>query len=508
MEKKQTTHKTKQSIEQNKQQHTEHLFEQVSSDFNSTIPTISEYKLQAAIKKGIDRGNKQKRVKNSLKKWGLPTGAVVLCALLFTIISLDSTWTKLENQTPETTNTSLMGKIPDHIITQLDTQALQNAAKHGLYQPINQTSQQDQFSFTLDGVITDGSTATIFFTMNVEPSAPWENLSIISFSDENGLPLNANATMSANNSVNHKNSDIIKISNKIDMFYKSGKLPENIIMTATPTSKNIISAKKLTKADLDKLSKTAQEFQVKIPIDVTAYSDMVKEIVLNKQVKISNYDFTIEKAILRPLSTELQIKINNPSLNIFHDFIEPKLTISDAKTYLSTKNIKSSKNPIVYNKDTNTISIYFDSMYYLSHDSIIFQASGIRTSFNEQPKLVIDTVKEETLKSPDEFIALESITNHEANDTTEILLKISQQSNDDDTTHFVSEIKDANGVKYPIRLINYSLSVGTKEQKESQTLRVAIETKNYAQPLTLTLPNYHKQLIKNIEIPLIGNQTQ
>jgi hypothetical protein len=495
---------TKQHNERNAQQYAEHLFEQISSDFNSTLPTIPQYKLQAAIKKGIDRGNKQKTLKNNFKKWGLPTGAVVVCALLFTILSLDFTWTRLGNQMSGTTNTSMMGKLPDHITAQLDTQALQNAAKYGLYQPINQTSQQDRFSFTLDGIITDGSRATIFFTMNVEPSAPWESLSTISFTDENGLPLNANTTMSANNSVKHNNSDINKISNKIDVFYKSGKLPKNIIMTATPTSKNIVTAKVLTKADLNKLTETAQEFQVKIPIDGTAYSDMVEEIVMNKQAKANNYDFTIEKAILRPLSTELQIKMNNPNLNVFHNFIEPKLTVSDAKTYSSTRTVKA----IVYNKGTNTISIYFDSIYYLSHDSILFQASGIRTNFNEQPKLVIDTVKEEILKSPDEFIALESITNHKANDTTEILLKINQQSNDDDTTPFVSEIQDADGVKYPIRLRNYSLSVGTKEKNETQTLRISFDTKNYSQPLTLTLPNYHKQQIKDIEIPLIGNQNQ
>ncbi|MBP1906582.1 hypothetical protein J2Z32_003244 [Paenibacillus turicensis] len=498
----QTKHEAIQKGKQKGQQHTQQLFEQASSDFNSTFPTIPEYKLQAAIKKGIDRGNKQKRFKNGFKKWGLPTGAVVLCALLFTLISLQPSWTKLVNQSAESTSTSSMENIPDYIVAQLNSQALRKAAQNGLYQPINQTSQQDQFSFTVDGVIADGKSATIFYTMNLKPGSPYDSITDLSFLDDNGNPIETFINLSTE-ILNVGDEYSLHMRNKVTILSKSGELPTNLIMKAFPKFSKLISSKLLTEEERNKVFDIGKEFKVSIPIDKSVYSDLVKYIPINKQEQSANYDFIIEKAILHPMSTELQIKINKPNVDLFHSFILPSLTITDGETYLSTKNI-SRIGSQAYKKDANTISVYFDSIYYLEHDTITFQADGIRNSFKEQPKLVIDTVNKKLISST-ELINLESIKSYKANNTTEIELKIKKHRSEDELLTFISELKDNNGVEYQPTQRHKSLNLSS-DDKEFQTLRIELETKKYAQPLTLTVDNLYEEHLQKIDIPLIGIQ--
>lgn len=498
----QTKHEVKQKSEQKEQQHTEQLFEQASSDFNSTFPTIPEYKLQAAIKKGIDRGNKQKRLKSGFKKWGLPTGAVVLCALLFALISLQPSWTKLGNQSAESTSTSSMENIPDYIVAQLNSQALRKAAQNGLYQPINQTSQQDQFSFTVDGVIADGKSATIFYTMNLKPGSPWDSITGISFENENGDRLDTIRNLSTE-ILNVGDEYSLHMRNKLTILSESGEIPSNLIMKAFPKLSKLVSSRWLTDEERKKVFDIGKEFQVSIPIKKSVYSDLVKEIPINKQEQSINYDFIIEKAILRPMSTEVQIKLNKPNVDLLHSFIQPSLTITDGETYLSTTNV-SRVDSKAYKKDNNTISVYFDSIYYLEHDTITFQADGIRNNFKEQPKLVIDTVNKKLISSPD-IINLESVKSYKANNTTEIELKITKHRSEDEPITFISELKDKNGVEYQPTQRRNSLNLSS-DHKEFQTLRIELETKKYAQPLTLIVDNLYEEHLDEINIPLIGIQ--
>ena len=203
------------------------------------------------------------------------------------------------------------------------------------------------------------------------------------------------------------------------------------------------------------------------------------------------------------MSTELQIKMNKPNVELFHSFILPSLTITDGKTYLSTTNI-SRIGSQAYKKDDNTISVYFDSIYYLEHDTITFQADGIRNNFKEQPKLVIDTVKKKLISST-ELINLESIKSYKANNTTEIELKIAKHRSEDELLTFISELKDKNGVEYEPTQRHKSLNLSS-DHKEFQTLRIELETKKYAQPLTLTVDNLYEEHLEKIDIPLIGIQ--
>lgn len=478
----QTKQQAKQHSRQNGQQHAEQQLEQIGSDFNSTLPTIPEYKLQAAIKKGIDRGNKQKRLKHGFKKWGLPTGAVVLCALLFTLVSLQPIWTKLGNMTPETTNTSSSNDIPDKILRQLSTPALKSGEKYGLYQAIDQTFSNDpeRYSFTVDGVMSDGSSATIFYEMYVRDYISWSSQSDIMFTDEKGNSLDILKYPSE-----YQSGRTIKaFQGQYNIKSKSGQLPPTLIMNATP----IVDGE------------VAENIKVKIPINTAAYTNLVKEIPIDKQIDSKSNSFKALKMILRPMSTELQLQISSADENLFHSFMQPKLITSDGKNYLPLEDLPSQ------NKD-GILSYYFDSMYDKNIDTLYFQASGIEEQFAKQPKLVIDTVKKELVSSPDEFISLESITSYEANNTTEIELKINKKSYPDKYPFFVTKIKDANGVEYPINLRNYSLSVGSKDTEESQTLRIEIETKKYAQPLTLTLERYYNQQLQDIDASLLGEDS-
>lgn len=477
----QTKQQAKQHSRQNGQQHAEQQLEQIGSDFNSTLPTIPEYKLQAAIKKGIDRGNKQKRLKHGFKKWGLPTGAVVLCALLFTLVSLQPIWTKLGNMTPETTNTSSSNDIPDKILQQLNTQALKNGEKYGLYQAIDQTFSDPQFIFTVHGIMTDGKSATIFYQMLLGKNVSFDSQSDVKFTDDNGKPLDVvmDPIIYEEGSKRIQNYEY-----KITFKLKSGQLPPTLIMNATP----IVDGE------------VAENIKVKIPINTAAYTNLVKEIPIDKQIDSKSNSFKALKMILRPMSTELQLQISRADENLFHSFMQPKLITSDGKNYLPLEDLPSQ------NKD-GILSYYFDSMYDKNIDTLYFQASGIEEQFAKQPKLVIDTVKKELVSSPDEFISLESITSYEANNTTEIELKINKKSYPDKYPFFVTKIKDANGVEYPINLRNYSLSVGSKDTEESQTLRIEIETKKYAQPLTLTLERYYNQQLQDIDASLLGEDS-
>lgn len=484
--------------------HTDNILKQASTHLKHESPPIPEQQLKQAIMKGIERGNKQKRINRHLLKWGLPTGAVAICVLLFIMVSLQPTQMRVIDNTLDTANAAINKEVPKHVLYQLSSQALQNAAKNGLYQPINQTSIQDQFTFTVDGVIADQNSATIFYTLNIEQEAPWDSLTDIAFTDDKGKPLNNTLNFLNNTEISSK-TDILR--GKFNISYQIGTLPSTLTLKATPTITYFESPYLFSEEEIKDKIKTGKEFEIKIPIDTSKFDKFVKEIPINKHVKTAEYDFTVVKAILRPLSTELQIKMDEPRLSIFQSFIKPKLTISNGKTYLSTKSINGSAMSIPYEEGNGLISIYFDSIYYLEHDKISFQASGIEKDFLVNPKLVVDTEKKQLISAPDKLITLENIQSNDMNNKTEIQFKITDKIDNSDRTGFIypKDSYDANGTPLSATTSRYSLP-GNSGNNSIRKLNFEFDTQNFTQPLTFELVGYYQQIPENIDVPLIPNK--
>lgn len=465
--------------------HTDNILKQASTHLKHESPPIPEQQLKQAIMKGIERGNKQKRINRRLLKWGLPTGAVAICALLFIMVTLQPNEMRVIDNTLDTANAAQYTNIPTHVVRLLDGRT-SHAAQHGLYQPINKTTENDEIKLTIDGIIADENNATIYYTTKLKSPSAWDKTILFHLFNDKGESLSDMMAPIEQLQINNTNAYHAKFT----LNYETGRLPSRLTIKGTPITHSVETSVPLTQEENDIIFKPGNEFAITIPIDTSKFEGLAQEIKLNRHVKTAQYEFTIEKAILNPMSTELQIKMEQPNEKIFSKFIEPNLIISDPKYYNLTRKINTINSSIpITNEKTGTISIFFDSIYYKEHYNISFQASGIEKNFEKQPKLVIDTDKQQLLSSPDEYITLEKVTRNKENNITGINLNIKKKPYNDHPMVSVSNITDSNGKKYTFKSTRYWNTV-SKEVNLAGTVIIAVHTQDFAQPLTLDLQYY------------------
>lgn len=436
---------------------------------------VTKQQLEQSIMKGIERANRQKQQK--LWQWKRPIWVAAMMAIL--LCTAGGIWISYIS----TSNTSIplvRSGLPDYMNTLYRqnglTKSLKNAVDHGLYQPINQKVESENYTLSIEGVVADSSRVMIFYTaknkINDQGRAEVA-------SEEHPILMNQSQNM---NIGNYFDNIVLPDQDQLEKqrsshgllifdFASWSEVPDHMILSASVHNgfyKNKV-----------------ETLNIPLQIDTSKFAGLKKETIVNKSYTVQGYTFKLLKVSQTPLRTDTEFAWEQ----------QPKGKLqgiySNLIAYEPNGRIRSS---FVINKystyeDGNTTHFinYSESNYYVSDQRLWVDIEKIKPALAQPVQVTINTEQMKIKSTEDQDIQISSIAQQD-NQTRMIL---SYPVADPDATYIYdmkSTFRDAKGKEY-------ALEGGMLYGNQEGQYEVRFDTKSVVQPLTFEILDYGGALI-------------
>lgn len=434
---------------------------------------VSEFDLNAAISRGIERGSHARRRTGYAYRWGTVAGALAFCLILIMLIRVG-----FPNLVPAEEN---QFSAPEYVTAQIKgNQTWLTAANHGLYQPLNQTTEKNGYRLTLDGALADNVRVILFYTS--------ENTS-------GGSPLTL-AHYTAKDDTDHNLSSADKefpAPGSAPISY--GKVQHGYMILSFPRG-NTPDTFTLGTTWRQEQDTASQQLSIKVALDSSKFKNLVRTINFGKFISVHNQGMTLEKANLYPLTTELTFDFDSDNVRIL-SFLYPSLNLNLGSTDKAVKY----QDYITNNKGPN--KLYFEGIYYDNFSNLTFSAKGIEEAVGENLQITVDTATMKLIKAPDERLSLRRVDYQ--HNRTDIYFSFSGEILPTDKTDIVSvdsiftdglgnqhkvadATEDRNGLSAYTSLQN--VDADNKRSGHQYEYLIPMDPGKYPQPLTFNVTSY------------------
>lgn len=429
---------------------------------------IDEMKLEASVRKGLDRGKQTWRKRQLSKRWGF-AGALALCLAMFFGIWQYGFSNNLSGVM------SSQGEIPDYVRS-LMTSDMEKAADHGLYQPINKAVEKDGYKVTVDGVLADNRTAFIFYsTENTVGNLPIDSAEYVPIQD-----LSIGSIIRGN--VIYESADHKPV-NKGPIMHSFVKFK-----VYDPTWKKTFFFGSW--GEQPEKKENLKKIYFPVMVDRSKYANLERTIPINETTLFDDHKVTIKNIVLRPLSTTVNIETTDPSSDRYAtDILDARLYLGENRKdefqYCLIPDGSESTYRSSLGKASN-LQLAFDSIFYDNYNEATLKATGITETTRTKSKLVIDTTKSQILSGPPEVKQLDINSGEKSID-----LKLQFENEKGSGLYYLnSNFIDKSGASYILKKMLGSLD----------DLVFSIAPSDFVQPLTFTLENTsNKDIYKTFE---------
>ncbi|CAJ1315699.1 DUF4179 domain-containing protein [Paenibacillus nuruki] len=436
---------------------------------------VAEQHLEKSIMQGIERANRQKQQKSW--QWKRPIWITTMVAIL--ICTVGGIW--ISHAPISNTSVSLIRSgLPDYMNTLYRqnglTKSLKSAVDHGLYQPINQKVESENYTLSIEGVVADSSRVMIFYTaknrINDQGRAEID-------SEEHPILMNQSQGMNVGNYFdNIILPDQDKLENKrsshgllIFDFASWSEVPDHITLSA--------------KVHNGFYKNKEETLNIPFQIDTQKFEGLKKETIFNKSYTVQGYTFKLLKVSQTPLRTDTEFAWEPQSKGTLQGIY------SNVFAYEPSGRIKS---PFVINKYTTykegsaTHFInYSESNYYASDQRLWVDIEKIKPALAKPISITINTEEKKIQATRDNKIEVSSVTQQDSH----IKIALSYAVSDPDATYIFdmkSTFKDGLGKEYPLE---GRMLYGNQEGQ----YELSFENKFLKQPLTFEILDYGGALL-------------
>lgn len=440
---------------------------------------VREENLDAAIRHGLDKG-KSLRGKWQLRR-GLAwtagaAGTLAVCLLLLFIgqnaglsVGLLSPTTASQNEV-----------IPSYV-SSLMTSEMERAAEHGLYQPIGKSTEVAGTKVTVDGVLADGRTVVVFYSMvNPEDVKAVDNFYGYLIDMEGNLFINLprQSGTSFVDSMDVKHS-YFKITFDHDAPTQAGFAVDSRAINGDAIAR--------------------------IPFEWSSrpYANLKKTIPVNQTATLYGKQLTVDHIVLRPLSTTLLFKTQKNVDMSMTDHLEAKLYLGEHREDQFWRYTKS--RGIIYdygNGKTSTSylsGIDFESLYYSDWNEVTLQIDGFGTPVSKTLNLVIDTDKKQLI-TPNPAVEKIEVVPGEQSLEVRFQMNKNPRSKIGIPYHIEDYFTDDEGTSY--RILRENGFPSYRLDGDVETISFKLESHPYSQPLNFTLSETLDYKPQQIKIPI------
>jgi len=409
--------------------------------------------IDGAILQGMERAKREKQIRSTKRKkglWTLAVSAVVLLTLI-TSIRVSPAFANAVSTIPG------MEKIVAMI--QFD-KGLTAAIENDYYQVIDVSQTRENVTLTIDGVILDESGMNIFFTVKSEEFLQNPEVRKVEINNSEISPPSSSYGFSPSDKA------VKEFSNRIDFHFQE------------PTKFNDLGFSLLMN-----VKNAGKEIEFNIPFTVPKNVKPSVTYTLNKEVEIENQKFTIEEVMIHPLRVGIKISIDPQNTMEILQFEDLRLEDEQGEIWGSIANGASGREV----SDTEQI-YYLQSNYFEKPKELYVRINKLQALNKDDAVVIIDTEKNELLKSPKDGKLKLGDSDKSAADFFMIDIELDEYNNHHNFD-LSSSITDANGKS----ISTASVSMFTDDEKKESHWHIQFGTTEYQNPLHLKLfayPNY------------------
>ncbi|MBW4841207.1 MAG: DUF4179 domain-containing protein [Paenibacillaceae bacterium] len=429
---------------------------------------IGDEQLEAAIRHGLEQG------RNLRGKWHLrrglawtagAAGTLAMCLLLLFVWPSGSSFVG----SPLSPTTASQNEVIPNYVSALMTSEMERAAEHGLYQPIRKSTEVAGTKVTVDGVLADGRTVVVFYSMvNPEDVKAVDNFYgyLIDMDGDIFINLPRQSGTSFVDSKDVKHS-YFKITFDQDAPTQAGFAVDSRVTNSDPIAK--------------------------IPIAWSSrpYEGMEKVVPVKQTATVNRTKIAIREVSIRPLSTiivfEPQMRTDvHMAVNLKAKLYLGEKQESQFHYYTRSKNVIYD-HKILSNNEVNLQGIEFESLYYSDWNEVTLQIDGFGTLSTKKRSfdLVIDTEKNQ-LHATDSTILKVNIIHDQQSTLVRIYAEKKTKVDVGLPFQIEEEFTDREGAKHRFLQVDGKPS-DYMNDSTTEVITFELEPKTYTQPLTFTL---------------------
>nr|WP_167521236.1 DUF4179 domain-containing protein [Paenibacillus timonensis] len=441
---------------------------------------IGNEQLDAAIRRGLEQGRSLRgkwQLRRGLAWTAGAAGTLAVCLLLLFVWPSGSPFV---GSFLFSTTASPNKVIPSYV-SSLMTSEMERAAEHGLYQPINKSTEVAGTKVTVDGVLADGRTVVVFYSMvNSEDAKAVDNLYGYLIGNDGdifiNLPRQSGTSFVDSKDVKHS---YFKITFDQD----------------APTQAGFALDSKAINGDA--LAK------IRFGWNSRPYANLKKTLSVNQTAILYGKPLTVDQIVLRPLSTTLLFKPQKIVDKPMTDYLEAKLYLGEHGEDQFWRYTKS--RGIIYdygNGKTSTpylSGIDFESLYYTDWNEVTLQIDGFGTPVSRTLNLAVDTDKNQLI-APNPAVEMIEVVPGKQSIEVRLYMHQSAESKIAMPYRVEDHFTDDKGNTY--RILSENDFPSYRLDDDVETISFKLESRQYSQPLNFTLTETLDYKPQQFKIPL------
>lgn len=434
---------------------------------------IDSAKLDMAIRQGMEQSN-NKRASSMLQRgWGWAAAGLLACLVLVVAFGANGSLNVRHSFSSIGTSTS----YPDHIL-ELMLPEMKPAVKE-LYQPIGKSGILDGTEVTIDGVMADGRTILVFYTLKDQTGKQAaKNISPGILNSDGGELEDYDIQQEW--SFTNPSLDSRQVKHKsLQLIFDHGEAPTELIFTASLQS-NIVG-----------VGSSDNNGMVKLPISWSSqpYEGMIKEVPIQQALEVDGHSLLISQVTLRPLSTLIEFEPQQVVNSFKTENLKASLSNyskgdpQSRRSYTAGYTLHQS---MASNQQEKFLSgIAFNSLYYENWEEALLQIDvyGVYPDTKRTYQISIDTEKElASLGS-----GVDRVEVLPGNESTEVKLHIERNPDGDINTPLRLSPFFFDRHSSVFRLMQQEGPLSAQQEGGSAIFKFNLDSESYAQPLAFTL---------------------
>lgn len=443
---------------------------------------VLDEKMDAAIRRGIEQGQTLRSRWRVHRGWTWisgTAGVIAVCMLMFFIwqggIPLGGSIS---------TNASSTEVIPSYV-DGLMTSEMERAAEHGLYQPIGKSAEVKGTKVTVDGVLADGRTVVVFYSMvNSKDPKAVDGYFAHMVDDEQRF----------SGTIYDPGTSFVDSENVTHTFFRitfpKGNAPTRMTFGI---NSGVMRDQLVVKFPIEWSSRPYEGLEKIIPVKQTATVDRTK--------------IAIREMVLRPLSTTIVFEPEMRTNVYMAVNLKAKLYLGEKQEnqfhyYTSSRSSFYDRESLA-NNEVILQGIDFESLYYSDWNEVTLQIDGFRVTKTSTRSfdLVIDTEKNEILTTDPSIQKVLVAPDQQSTQVSIYALK-KQENKVKHPFEIKEEFTDHEGNKHRFLQKEKEVSPFYYSSDLTEVIRFKLEPKTYAQPLTFTLTETTESTFKPHEFKI------
>lgn len=459
-----------------KEQNEAYVMKKISDD--SSMKDMEKESMAKTVR--LQRQNDQSPKSKVPKRIFYAAGCVVV--LLLVILMLERSGVSEEERIVQE---KLSGKLKYMELIRRDP-TLYNAVKHDLFQNLDMTDTDGDYSLTLDGLIADEHRAIILYTF-IAPNQPSRR--------------NVSMHTELRNGNNEHFSHWIR-SSSLTAFDK-----ESLEKTLTDSGYIEIESEQDVVIP-DRLNFNVEiddkTFKFIIPNDQNRYAGMKRTYQPEQSFSIGDQKLTVHEVNITPLAAYARITADSHNTQNINSMISMSILNEQGKRYTERGGSGTISLPDGY-------TAQFHSNYFDDSEALYLAAEGAYISDRDKI-LVINTDTKETLLAPSDHITLSEVTVEEDKIKIGIFVDEIEFPLPDHQRFFTlldsdAGFTDAEGNRYKVDgNVMMTGDSRSDDNKGEQMSYYTLPKENYAQPLTFAVYEYPGFIKEKVNIRLDSNE--